>query len=57
MEATKVPIDKQVDKKIVVRTYGEILLGHKNNKMLPFETAWVDLEGIILSEIPYFCHV
>ena len=27
------------------------LLSHKMNKILPFVTRWVDLEGIMLSEI------
>ena len=30
--------------------YG-ILLSHKKEKILPFETAWINLENIILSEI------
>ena len=34
----------------VVRIYNGILLGHKN-KILPFVTALVDLEGIMLSKI------
>ena len=28
-----------------------ILLSHKENEILPFVTTWMDLEGIILSEI------
>ena len=28
-----------------------ILLGHKKNEILPFATAWMDLEGIMLSKI------
>ena len=28
-----------------------ILLSLKENGVLPFETTWVDLEGIMLSEI------
>ena len=29
----------------------EILLGQNENKILPFVTAWMDLENIMLSEI------
>lgn len=29
----------------------EILLSHKNNKILPTATIWMGLEGIMLSEI------
>ena len=33
-----------------IYTHG-ILLSHKKNKILPFVTIWINLEGIILSEI------
>ena len=32
-------------------TYIVILLRHKKNDILPFSTSWMDLEGIMLSEI------
>ena len=38
-----------MDKKAVVHIHIGILLGH--NKILPFATAWMDLEDIILIEI------
>ena len=28
-----------------------ILLSHKNNEILPFPTKWMDLDGIMLSEM------
>ena len=31
--------------------YNGILLGHKRKEILPFAAAWIDLEGIMLSEI------
>ena len=31
--------------------YDAILLGHQKNEILPFATAWVELEDIMLSEI------
>ena len=38
---------------IYIYTYihNEILLSHKKNKILPFATTWMDLEGNMLSEI------
>ena len=40
-----------MDKEDVVYIYNGILLSHKKNGILPFATTWVDLEGIMLSEI------
>ena len=40
-----------MDKEDVVYTYNGILLSHKKNKILPSATTWIDLEGIMLSEI------
>ena len=31
--------------------YNGILLNHYKNEILPFVTTWMDLEGIMLSEI------
>jgi len=31
--------------------HNEILFSHKNNKILPFATIWMDLESIVLSEM------
>lgn len=35
----------------MVHVYSGILLSYKNSEILPFVTTWVDLEGIMLSEI------
>ena len=51
MEATKVHINRQMDKEDVVYMYTGILFIHKKNEILPFATAWIDLEGIMLNEI------
>ena len=43
---------RRVDKKAVVHIHNTILLGcNKKKKILPFVTAWMDLDGIMLSEI------
>ena len=36
---------------VCIHTHNGILLRHKNNKILPFVTTWMDLEDIMLSEI------
>ena len=46
MKATQVLNNRGMDKKAVVHTYCDI----KTNEMLPSVTAWMDVEGIILSE-------
>ena len=51
--------NRWVDKKDVAHThthththiYNGILLSQKNNENLPFAAIWMDLEGIMLSEI------
>ena len=51
METTQVYINRWVDKKVVVSIYNRILLCHKKNEILPVVTAWIHLEGIMVSEI------
>ena len=36
---------------IYIYIYNGILLSHKKNKIMPFAATWMDLEGIMLSEI------
>ena len=40
-----------MDKEGVIHTHTGILLSYKKDKMLPFVNTWIDLEGIMLSEI------
>jgi len=35
----------------VVYTYNGILFSHEKSKILPFTATWMDLEGIMISEI------
>ena len=44
------PIDRRMDKD-VVHIYNGILFSHNREEILPFVTTWMDLEGIMLSEI------
>ena len=36
---------------IYICTHNGILLSHKKDKILPFATTWIDLEGVMFSEI------
>ena len=40
-----------MDKEDVIGTYNIILLGVKKGEILPFAATWMDLKGIMLSEI------
>ena len=40
-----------MDNEDVVYAYNGILLSHKKKEVLPFVTTWLDLQGILLSEI------
>ena len=51
MEAAKMPISGQMDKEEVAHIFNRILFGHKKNKILPFLIAWMNLEGILLTEV------
>ena len=40
-----------MDKENVVYVYNGILLSHKKDKIVPFATTWMNLEGMMLSKI------
>ena len=50
LEATQVPISKWMDQKAVVHLHNGILFSRKK-ELLPFAAAWMEWEGIMLSEI------
>ena len=52
MERVKMSIDRWMDKEDVVHIYTmEYYAAIKRNEILPFPVTWMELEGIILSEI------
>ena len=51
MDATYVPISRWKDKDDVVYVYSGVLLSHPKNEILSLVKTWMDLEGIVLSEI------
>ena len=51
MEATQVPINREWIEKWYYMYTIEYCSAIKENKILPLETAWVDLKGIMLREI------
>ena len=50
MGATQASIDRRTDNKGVVYVYSGLLLSHKKNEILPFVTAWMHPEGVMLSK-------
>ena len=51
LQAAQVLTSRPVDKKVAALLYSGMLLGHKKNRTVPFATAWLDLQGIMLGEI------
>ena len=45
------PIDRRMDKEVVVHIYNGILLSHKRNEIGSFVEMWMDLETVIQSEV------
>lgn len=51
MEVTQIPISGRMNKEDVVRIYNRTLPSHKSRQFVPFITARMDIEGIMLSKI------
>ena len=51
MEAAQVPINRWLDEEDGVHLHSGILISHKKYQILSFVTTWMDLEGIVLSEL------
>ena len=45
------PIDRSMDKEVVVHIHNEILLSHKRNTFESVPMRWMNLELIIQSEV------
>ena len=45
------PISKSVDQKTMVHLHNEYYAVVRKKELLPFMTAWMELESIMLSEI------
>ena len=51
VEGAEMPFNRQMDKEDVVYIYKGILLNIRKDEYPPFALMWMELEGIILSEI------
>ena len=47
------PINRRMDKEVVVHIYDVILLSHKKDEILSFATTWMDFEGTTLGKISH----
>ena len=45
------PMDRRMDKEVVVHIYNGILLSHKRNEIGSFAEMWMDLDSVIQSEV------
>ena len=45
------PINRRMDKEVVVHIYNGILLNHKKERNWIFVETWMDLESVIQSEV------
>ena len=48
------PISKCVKQKIVIHLHNGILQSRKKKELVPFVTAWMELENVMLSEISQY---
>ena len=51
MKIPQMSIDRKMDKENVVHIHNGILISHKKDEIMPFVTAWMELEIIKISEV------
>ena len=51
LERTQMPLNRGMDTENVVHLHNGILLSYLKNEFMKFLGKWMDLEGIILSEV------
>ena len=51
MRATKVSMNRGLDKEDLVHICSRILFGHKKHEIIPLAATWMDLDIIIQHEI------
>ena len=51
LERTQMPLNRGMDTENVVHLHNGILLSYLKNQFMKFLGKWMDLEGIILSEV------
>ena len=51
LERTQMPLNRGMDIENVVHLHNGVLLSFKRNEFMKFLGKWMDLEGIILSEV------
>ena len=51
LERTQMPLNRQIDTENVVHLHNGVLLSYLKDEFMKFLGKWMDLEGIILSEV------
>jgi hypothetical protein len=51
LERTQMPLNRGMDTENVVHLYNGVLLSYEKNEFMKFLGKWMDLEGILLSEV------
>jgi len=51
LERTQIPLNNEMDTENVVHLHNGVLFCYKKNEFIKFLCKWMDLEGIIVSEV------